>query len=154
MVLIVEDEAISRRALQHLLRLHGYEARAAGSAEEAMQQVLATGKQPEMALVDINLPGIDGVEFVRRLHRMFPTVRCVFMTASDTAREERLRAAGVEPTLRKPFDVPSLLHMMDDERIERRQELHDRHEPQASYARGFQYQPHLHYRPHGRASLH
>src|SRR5690349_1328694 len=120
MVLIVEDEAISRRALQHLLRLHGYEARAAGSAEEAIQQVLATGHRPDMALVDINLPGMNGVEFVRRLHRMFPSVRCVFMTANDAAHDERLRsaataAAAAEPTLHKPFDVPALLDMMDHE---------------------------------------
>src|SRR5947208_2850977 len=112
MVLIVEDEAISRRALQHLLRLHGYEARAAGSAEEAIQQVLSCGRRPDLALVDINLPGMNGVEFVRRLHRLFPSVRCVFMTANNDAREERLQSACAEPTLRKPFDVPALLDMV------------------------------------------
>jgi CheY-like chemotaxis protein len=141
MVLIVEDEAVSRRALQHLLRLHGYEARAAGSAEEAMQQVLATGKRPDMALVDINLPGMNGVEFVRRLHRMFPSVRCVFMTANDAAHDERLRSAGVEPTLHKPFDVPALLHMMDHELVQ-------------PHAYSFQHHPQFHYRLHDPATWH
>src|SRR5438105_13834169 len=140
MVLIVEDEAISRRALQHLLRLYGYEARAAGSAEEAMQQVLANGKRPDMALVDINLPGMNGVEFARRLHRLFPAVRCIFMTASDDAREERLRSASPEPTLRKPFDVPSLLHMMHDD---------DNDDIATPRPRAFQQCPQSHYRPHG-----
>jgi CheY-like chemotaxis protein len=145
MVLIVEDEAISRRALQHLLRLHGYEARTAGSAEEAMQQVLATGHRPEMALVDINLPGMNGVEFVRRLHRMFPSVRCVFMTANDAARDERLGSASAEPTLQKPFDVPDLLRMMHREPVETGGD--------SAYDR-FQHRPQFHYRPHDPATWH
>jgi two-component system response regulator (stage 0 sporulation protein F) len=111
MVLIVEDEAISRKALQQLLRLHGLDACAAGSGEEAMRMVAWCGR-PTMALVDINLPGMDGVEFVRQLHRRYPSLPCIYMTANDEAVLEQVRAASPEPTLRKPFDVPSLLHMI------------------------------------------
>src|SRR4051794_10427278 len=82
MVLIVEDEAISRRALQQLLCLQGFETRAAGSGEEAMQ-IVAGGDEPHLALVDVNLPGMSGVEFVRRLRCMKPSVPCVYMTANE-----------------------------------------------------------------------
>jgi CheY-like chemotaxis protein len=111
MILIVEDEIISRRALRQLLRLHGYEAQVAGSAEEAIE-LIAAGHLPQLALVDINLPGMSGVEFVHRLHRTAPSVPCVFMTANDQANEERGRAA--ETTLHKPLDVPRLLNVLHE----------------------------------------
>jgi CheY-like chemotaxis protein len=113
MVLIVEDETTSRHALERLLQLHGHDARGAASAEEAMGLV-SRGESPNMALVDINLPGMSGVEFVHRLHRLHPSVPCVFMTASDDAREERLGSACLEPTLQKPLHVPTLLHLICD----------------------------------------
>ena len=113
MVLIVEDEAISRRALAALLRLHGYETRAAGSAEEALL-LLAAGSQPHMALVDINLPGMNGVEFVRRLHQTHPGVSCVLMTANQEAGNMRLSESVAEPTLHKPFELGALLHLIHE----------------------------------------
>ena len=109
MILIVEDEAISRRALRQLLQIYGYEAEVAGSAEEAIQ-LIADGHLPQLALVDINLPGMSGVEFVHRLHRTAPEVQCVFMTANDQANEERNRAS--ERTLHKPLDMPKLLNVL------------------------------------------
>ena len=111
MVLIVEDEAISRKALQRLLRLSGLETRAAGSAEEAIGMMLQDGP-PELALVDINLPGMNGVEFVAELHRHYPNLPCVFMTANDDALTAQIRSACPEPTFRKPFDVSSLLRLI------------------------------------------
>jgi CheY-like chemotaxis protein len=111
MVLIVEDENISRHALERLLQLHGQDARGAATAEEAMRLV-SRGDRPNVALVDINLPGMSGVGFVRRLHRVDPSVPCVFMTASDDARDEQVRSACKEPTLRKPLHVPTLLDLI------------------------------------------
>jgi two-component system response regulator (stage 0 sporulation protein F) len=74
--------------------------------------MVAWGGPPTMALVDINLPGMNGVEFVRQLHRRYPSLPCVYMTANDEALFEQARTASPEPTLRKPFDVPSLLHVI------------------------------------------
>ncbi len=111
MVLIVEDEAISRRALQQLLRLSGLETRVASSAEEALSMVRG-GRVPEMAIVDINLPGMNGVEFVRQLHCSYPNLPCVFMTANEEAMNDQIRSACPELTLRKPFDVEGLLRLI------------------------------------------
>ncbi len=112
MIMIVEDEAISRRALQHLLRLSGLKTRAAASAEEAIG-IMLQGGPPELALVDINLPGMNGVEFVAELHRQYPNLPCVFMTANEDALNDQIRSACPEPTFRKPFDVPELLHLIN-----------------------------------------
>src|SRR5258708_36121812 len=113
MVLIVEDETVSRRALQQLLRLCGYDAEAAGSGEEAMQ-MLAAGHDPDVAIVDINLPGMNGVEFVRRLRCVHPAMPCVFVTANEEEGAEQSRNSDRDPTLRKPFDVRSLLHLIHE----------------------------------------
>src|SRR2546421_3630835 len=91
MVLIVEDEAISRRALLQLLRLSGYQAEAVGSAEEALRY-MSEGHIPEVALLDIDLPGMSGLDLARLLRRTNPSVVPVFITASD---EEKMRELTV-----------------------------------------------------------
>ena len=115
MVLVVEDEASSRRALQQLLKMHGYETRMAVSGEDAMQWVQREGP-PQFAVVDINLPGMTGVEFVRELHRFYPSLPCVFMTANDEAHKEQLLLGGPDPILHKPFELSRLIHLIRDPR--------------------------------------
>ena len=111
MVLIVEDEAVSRKALQHLLKLYGLDARTAGSAEEAMQ-ILAAGSPPTMALVDIDLPGMSGIEFVRSAHRLYPGLPCVYMTSADVLSSQQQTPNSPEPLLHKPLDIPHLLRLI------------------------------------------
>lgn len=114
MLLIVEDEAVSRRALAHLLRLHGHETLVAGSAEEAATMLRRAHEEPDAAIVDVNLPGMSGVEFVRRLRRDHPQVPCVFMSANDEVNLDSLRFTQRQPALRKPFDVEALLHWLSE----------------------------------------
>lgn len=111
MVLIIEDEAVSRRALQSILRLHGYEARAVGTAEDGLR-LIVEGDVPDVAVVDVNLPGMSGVEFVRRVHRTHPKLPCVFMSANDEVNLEQIRNVFREPALRKPFDVSRLIGLI------------------------------------------
>lgn len=108
MVLLVEDEAVSRRALQTLLRIHGYQVRAVGSAEDGLRMIVE-GDVPTVAVVDVNLPGMSGIEFVRRARRLYPKLPCVFMSANDEVNLEHIRQAFRQPALRKPFDVSNLL---------------------------------------------
>jgi CheY-like chemotaxis protein len=96
MVLIIEDEAVSRRALLGLLRINGFKTKAVGSAE----------------VVDVNLPGMSGVEFIRRVRRLHPQLPCIFMSANEEVNLEQIREAFRQPALRKPFDVSSLLNLL------------------------------------------
>src|SRR5215203_4852527 len=73
-VLIVEDERVSRRALAALMTASGYTTEAAGSAEEALAAVRTEGVHPDIALVDLDLPGMNGLEFIGQLTRMEPGV--------------------------------------------------------------------------------
>lgn len=113
MVLLVEDEAVSRRALQTLLRIHGYQVRAVGSAEDGLRMI-AEGYVPDVAVVDVNLPGMSGIEFVRRVRRLYPKLPCVFMSANDEVNLEHIRQAFRQPALRKPFDVSNLLSLIGE----------------------------------------
>jgi CheY-like chemotaxis protein len=110
-VLIVEDERVARRALSALLSAYGYETAAAGSAEEALEILRrrrASG-EPQIALVDLNLPGMNGLDFITQLERMNPGVFPVLMTASaeefvgEAVRDRHLAY------LRKPLDLGQLL---------------------------------------------
>ena len=113
-VLIVEDEHVARRALGALLAASGYQAKAAGSAEEALSLLQTRGQAPPVvALVDLNLPGMNGLEFIGRLEQMSPSVRAVLMTG---AGDETLASALSEryvPYVRKPLDFSRLLTLID-----------------------------------------
>ena len=64
-ILIIEDNADAREALRILLELDGHLVEAAGEGAEGLQ--IAQAKDPDIALVDIGLPGLDGFEIARRL---------------------------------------------------------------------------------------
>ena len=87
-VLVVEDEAISRRALDRLLTRSGYNSIAVGSGEEALR-FLAEHEGPNVALIDLDLPGMNGDELLRRLRSLSPDTHAVIMTATSA---ERVRA--------------------------------------------------------------
>ena len=113
-VLIVEDEQVARRALRALLAASGYCAKATGSAEEALSLLQTQGQPaPRVALVDLNLPGMNGIDFIGRLEQMNPHVRAVLMTgAGDEALADALRERYV-PYVRKPLDFSRLLTLID-----------------------------------------
>jgi CheY-like chemotaxis protein len=110
MVLIVEDDPVSRRALAQLLRLNGFEAQAVGSAEEAIS-FMACGNSPATVLLDIDLPGMSGLDLARRLAGTHPFVIAYFVTASDD-RFQSLSEDYPGRFFRKPIDIKSLLETL------------------------------------------
>ena len=81
-VLIVEDEQRLRDLLLRSLTNWGFEATAARSAEEAMRSVDA--RPPDIVLLDLNLPGMDGLEFFTSLRRKRPEVQGIVLTGFAT----------------------------------------------------------------------
>lgn len=111
MILIVEDEAIARRALRTLLSASGFDTMAVGSGEEAMRLV-DEGCIPDIALVDLNLPGMNGLELIDRLEHIHPGMRTMLVTAALPEYFHDMRSDhGEQPIeyLRKPIDVRSLM---------------------------------------------
>lgn len=109
-VLVVEDEATSRRALTALLRASGYDATAAGSAEEALD--VLKGRDPQIMLVDLDLPGMNGLEFIAIVSSRRPDIRSVLVTATSRERLESYIRTHPMKYIRKPIDMDVLLGMM------------------------------------------
>jgi DNA-binding NtrC family response regulator len=107
-ILIVEDDEIFLRPLQRSLELAGYDVLTRASGEEAIDCL--KNEDVDLALTDKRLPGMDGVELVRRLKAEHPELAIVVMTAYGTIESavEAVRL-GAADYLVKPFEVPELL---------------------------------------------
>jgi len=112
-VLIVEDESLSRKALAMLLGACGYETLSAGSAEEAISMMSSEGA-PDFALVDVDLPGMSGLEFAERLNKSRPDVFTVLITAAEGERIESFIRQHPVMYIRKPLDFDHLLGVLSE----------------------------------------
>jgi CheY-like chemotaxis protein len=110
-VLIVEDEAVSRRALAMLLAHVGYNSTAVGSAEEALALV-AKGRMPDIALIDLDLPGMSGGDLIDRLAELDSSVRPIVISAADQDRLAATTSPRHVMALRKPLNFEHLLSVL------------------------------------------
>ena len=109
-ILVVDDVGVVRKAAFHLLSEAGYRVFEAGSAAEALE-VLATSRQPiDLAMIDVVMPDVSGVDLVRVIHEEWPNVRVLFMSAhpAEILVREGLDHAGVF-FLAKPFTRSELM---------------------------------------------
>jgi CheY-like chemotaxis protein len=110
-VLVVDDDREMVRTLCDILRLKGWEAQGVFSGEEA---IASQQKQSwPLVLMDIRMPGIDGVEACRVMMAMEQKPRVILMTAQ--AEAERIREAedqGAWQVLAKPLNLPQLLGLL------------------------------------------
>ncbi|MGZ4333809.1 MAG: response regulator [Gaiellaceae bacterium] len=114
-VLVVEDNEKNMKLLRDLLSAKGYRALEAGSGEEAVE--LAAAEVPALVLMDVQLPGIDGVETLRRLRADARTADVPVLALTAQAMEgdrERFLAAGFDGYLSKPVDIVELLATVEE----------------------------------------
>ena len=106
-ILVVDDEPQIRRIMRTTLTTAGYEVEDAKTGEEALQKVRQY--RPDLVLLDINMPGMGGLEACREL-RADPNVAIVMLTVHNTeaAKVEALDA-GADDFVTKPFSTPELL---------------------------------------------
>jgi two-component system response regulator MprA len=106
-ILVVEDDRAVREALRRALTLGGYDVQVAEDGEQALGMVVQT--VPDAVVLDIGLPGIDGLEVCRRLRRLGNRVAILILTARDVV-SDRIDGldAGADDYLVKPFDVGEL----------------------------------------------
>jgi two-component system, cell cycle response regulator DivK len=105
-ILIVDDNPVNLKLIRVLLQGEGYDVRVAADADEALA---ALGRfQPRMILMDIQMPGMDGLELTRRL-KTAPATRDTIIVALTAyamkGDEERARAAGCDDYVSKPIDL-------------------------------------------------
>jgi class 3 adenylate cyclase len=108
-VLVVDDEEPNRTLLRDSLEPHGYEIEEAADGEEALRKVAAW--PPEVVLLDVMMPGMDGFEVCERLKKEPVTASIpVLMVTALSSRQERLMgiAVGANDFLNKPVDLQDL----------------------------------------------
>jgi CheY-like chemotaxis protein len=110
-VLIVDDNVRLARTIAAYMEMQGFRAHPAHSAEEAL--LAAQQVRFDLVLLDINMPGMDGLEVCRRLIATAPGMRVLMVTGRDSP-EDPLRAAavGARALLTKPISLSSLREQM------------------------------------------
>jgi len=110
-ILYIEDNFQNRRLVKKLLKLNGYEMI---EAEDGLQGIaIAARERPDLILMDINLPGIDGMEATSRLKSSpdLSHIPIIALTAAAMRGDrERIIAAGCDGYMQKPIDNVQLIN--------------------------------------------
>jgi two-component system OmpR family response regulator len=106
-VLVVDDDEVTRRMIADALVAEGYTVRAAASGAEAIRSVRR--RRPDLILLDVHMPGVDGWQVLEELRSAAgPQTPVVVMTAGYLAQDRAL-SSGAQGYLGKPFEVQDLV---------------------------------------------
>src|SRR6266702_8745665 len=109
-ILVVDDERAVRESLRRALQLEGYEIELAADGREALSVLGEEDPQPDAVILDVLMPGVDGLEVCRRLRDAGNRVPVLMLTARDEV-ENRVAGldAGADDYVTKPFALDELL---------------------------------------------
>lgn len=117
-VVVVDDDADTLEILSRLLRDHGADVVAVDQPGAALATIL--GVMPDVLLIDIAMPGLDGVSLIRKLRSLSPerggrTPAATLSAAANTDEEiAQWRAAGFQKHIRKPFHPPAVVAVVEE----------------------------------------
>lgn len=109
--LVVDDSRTMRSILGRILKQLGFEVSEAGDGVEAIERLTAAPAAPDVALVDWNMPNMNGFELVKavRANQAWSAMRLVMVTTeSDLERVQSALAAGADEYVMKPFTAEAL----------------------------------------------
>jgi len=107
-VLVADDNDVAQRLCKRVLEKAGYTVLLAADGLEAVEVALT--KNPAMILMDVAMPGIDGIEAMKRIKAAKPSQPIVIASAHSMASDrERFLAAGADDVLSKPFRLADLI---------------------------------------------
>src|SRR3712207_6189305 len=106
-ILVVDDDALMRRSLAASLGQTGYSVEIAATGESAVQAVRR--KAPDLVLLDVGLPGMDGMETLRALRHHEPNLAVILVTGRRRELDEIVGLEmGADDYITKPFDMDVL----------------------------------------------
>jgi CheY-like chemotaxis protein len=107
-VLVADDNDVAQRLCRRVLEKAGYTVLIAADGLQAVE--IAMSRRPNMILMDVAMPGIDGIEAMRRIKAELPNQPIVIASAHSMASDrERFLAAGADDILSKPFRLSDLV---------------------------------------------
>src|SRR6201987_3795069 len=107
-ILLVDDEPGMLRYIRTLLEVDDYKVETASTGEEALERV-QKGLQPDLVLLDLLMPGIDGLETLEQLRQAKPSMKVVMLSCvSDTRKVVQAIRLGAHDYLTKPFHKAEL----------------------------------------------
>ncbi|HEY6116052.1 MAG TPA: response regulator [Candidatus Dormibacteraeota bacterium] len=110
-VLVADDNEVAQRLCKRVLEKAGYGVLIAGDGLQAVD--IALRERPAMILMDVAMPGIDGLEAMKRIKAEVPAMPIVIASAHSMASDrERFLAAGADSVLSKPFRLADLVAMV------------------------------------------
>jgi CheY-like chemotaxis protein len=111
LVLVVEDDFLLRSSIAEFLTSSGYEVESAADGLDALTWLESTLRKPQLILLDIALPRINGIRFLalQRSIARLASIPVIAITGSDGRRRTNLSALGFRDAFFKPLDLPKLL---------------------------------------------
>ena len=112
-ILLVDDEPAMLRYIKTLLEVDDYKVETASTGEEALQRI-DKGMEPDLVLLDVLMPGIDGLETLEQLRQKRPGVKVVMLSCvNDTKKVVQAMRLGAQDYLTKPFQKAELDAVVD-----------------------------------------
>lgn len=111
-ILVVDDDPQLRKSFERILSSQGYVVKTAPTAEAAIE--IVRQNVPDLVIMDVRLPGMNGLEGFEEIKKIEPKLPVIIMTAygtTETAIEATKR--GAFDYILKPFDIPEMLKMID-----------------------------------------
>ena len=110
-VLLVDDETDFVQALAERLKMRDLPADTVYDGEEALSFV--EGQEPDVMVLDLKMPGIDGMEVLRQVKKSYPNIQVIILTGHGTEKdEEEARRLGAFDYLKKPVSLDVLIKKM------------------------------------------
>jgi two-component system chemotaxis response regulator CheY len=111
-ILIVDDSALARRTLRHILATAGYDVVEAEDGINALERYFL--EKPDVVMLDLVMKGMYGLEVLARLRELDPAVKVIVVSADiQTSSHELVEQAGGAAFVNKPFDKDDILATVD-----------------------------------------
>ena len=111
-VLLVDDEEEFVKALSERLQMRDFHSDTVFDGEQALEFV-KDKDEPDVMVLDLKMPGIDGIEVLRQVQKAYPTIEVIILTAHGTEKdEEEARRLGAFDYMQKPVSIDVLAKMV------------------------------------------
>ena len=107
-ILLVDDEKEFVETLSERIRMRDHDSKVALNGEEALKHI--DDDLPDVVVLDLKMPGIDGMEVLKRIRNAYPNVQVIMLTGHGSEKDEKeARKLGAFEYLQKPVEIDTLM---------------------------------------------